>query len=106
MMNPALAAHAGYDANCAAMASFFVSETPLPQGIANGFVPNRRRRSNHPVVDANQPPTPREALLAAAARAVLAAMRDPLEHRELSGPATAALRLLESALEPYFPPHK
>gem|GEM_PF-5033778 len=57
------------------------------------------------MVDASQPPTPREALLAAAARAVLAAMRDPLEQRELSGPATAALRLLESALEPYFP-HK
>ena len=49
---------------------------------------------------------PREALLAAASRAVLAALREPLERRELSGPATAALRLLESALEPYFGPPK
>jgi hypothetical protein len=49
---------------------------------------------------------PREALLAAASRAVLAALREPLERRELSGPATAALRLLESALEPYFGPTK
>ena len=43
----------------------------------------------------------REALLAAAARAVLAALRDPLEQRRLTGPAIAALRLLETALEPY-----
>lgn len=49
------------------------------------------------------PPSPREALLAAASRAVLAALRDPLEQRTLSAPATAALRLLESAVEPYFP---
>ena len=49
---------------------------------------------------------PREALLAAASRAVLAALREPLEQRELSSPATAALRLLESALEPYFGPPK
>jgi hypothetical protein len=41
-------------------------------------------------------------LLAAAARAVLAVFREPLEQRTLGGPATAALRLLESALEPYF----
>jgi len=45
--------------------------------------------------------TPREILLAAAARAVLAAFRDPLERRALSAPATATLRLLETALEPY-----
>jgi hypothetical protein len=44
---------------------------------------------------------PRELLLAAAAGAVLAAFREPLEHRHLSAPATAALRLLETALEPY-----
>ena len=43
----------------------------------------------------------REALLAAAARAVLAALREPLEQRRLTGPAIAALRLLETALEPY-----
>jgi hypothetical protein len=43
----------------------------------------------------------REILLAAAARAVLAAFREPLEQRQLSAPATATLRLLESALEPY-----
>lgn len=47
-------------------------------------------------------PTPREALLAAAARAVLAAFREPLEQKRLSAPATAALRLLETALDPYF----
>jgi hypothetical protein len=44
---------------------------------------------------------PRELLLAAAARAVLAAFREPLEQKKLSGPATATLRLLETALEPY-----
>jgi hypothetical protein len=43
----------------------------------------------------------REILLAAAARAVLAAFREPLEQRELSAPATASLRLLETAVEPY-----
>jgi hypothetical protein len=46
---------------------------------------------------------PREILLAAAARAVLAAFRDPLEQRRLSPPATATLRLLETALDPYRP---
>jgi uncharacterized OsmC-like protein len=45
--------------------------------------------------------TPRELLLAAAAQAVLAAFREPLEQRRLSAPATATLRLLETALEPY-----
>ena len=52
---------------------------------------------------------PREILLAAAARAVLAAFREPLEKRRLSAPATATLRLLETALEPYRlepPPEK
>lgn len=55
--------------------------------------------------------TPRELLLAAAARAVLAAFREPLEQQRLATPATATLRLLETALEPYqldpplsFPP--
>lgn len=48
--------------------------------------------------------SPRELLLAAAARAVLAAFREPLERKRLSPPATATLRLLESALEPYEPP--
>ena len=46
---------------------------------------------------------PRELLLAAAARAVLAAFREPLEHKRLAAPATATLRLLETALEPYRP---
>jgi len=46
---------------------------------------------------------PREILLAEAARAVLASFRDPLEQRRLSAPATATLRLLETALEPYGP---
>ena len=44
---------------------------------------------------------PREILLAAAARAVLAVFREPREERRLSSPATATLRLLETALEPY-----
>ena len=44
---------------------------------------------------------PRELLLAAAARAVLAAFREPLEQTRLGAPATATLRLLETALEPY-----
>jgi hypothetical protein len=44
---------------------------------------------------------PREILLAAAARAVLAAFREPLEQQRLTSPATATLRLLETALEPY-----
>ncbi len=44
---------------------------------------------------------PREILLAAAARAVLVAFREPLEQRQLTAPATATLRLLETALEPY-----
>jgi hypothetical protein len=43
----------------------------------------------------------RELLLAAAARAVLAAFREPLERKSLSPPANATLRLLETALEPY-----
>jgi hypothetical protein len=46
---------------------------------------------------------PRELLLAAAARAVLAAFREPLEQKRLTAPATATLRLLETALEPYRP---
>ena len=46
---------------------------------------------------------PRELLLAAAARAVLAAFREPLEQKRLAPPATATLRLLETALEPYRP---
>jgi hypothetical protein len=45
----------------------------------------------------------RELLLAAAARAVLAALRQPLEEKRLSPPADASLRVLESALEPYPP---
>ena len=50
---------------------------------------------------------PREILLAAAARAVLAAFREPLETRSLPGAATATLRLLETALEPYrLDPHE
>lgn len=43
----------------------------------------------------------REILLAAAAKAVLAALRGPLEERRLPGPAIATLRVLETALEPY-----
>jgi hypothetical protein len=47
--------------------------------------------------------SPREILLAAAARAVLAAFREPLERKRLSAPATATLRVLEAALELYGP---
>jgi hypothetical protein len=45
--------------------------------------------------------SPREILLAAAARAVLAAFREELEARRLPAAATATLRLLETALESY-----
>jgi hypothetical protein len=45
--------------------------------------------------------SPREILLAAVARAVLAAFREELEERRLPAAATATLRLLETALEPY-----
>lgn len=48
--------------------------------------------------------SPREVLLAAAARAVLAAFRDPLEEKRLPAPATATLRVLEAALELYAEP--
>lgn len=48
--------------------------------------------------------SPREILLAASARAVLAAFREPLEHKRLSAPATATLRVLEAALELYAEP--
>jgi hypothetical protein len=43
----------------------------------------------------------REILLAAAAHAVLATFRDSLEARCLPVAATATLRVLETALEPY-----
>lgn len=43
----------------------------------------------------------RELLLAAAARAVLSAFREPLEKKRLTPSANATLRLLETALEPY-----
>ena len=45
----------------------------------------------------------RERLLAAAARAVLAEFRKPLEKRELPVHAIAALRLLQTAVEAYSP---
>ncbi|HEV2867118.1 MAG TPA: hypothetical protein VGX37_11450 [Allosphingosinicella sp.] len=48
--------------------------------------------------------SPRELLLAAAARAVLAAFREPLEQKRLSAPSTATLRVLEAALELYADP--
>lgn len=44
---------------------------------------------------------PREILLAAAARAVLAAFREPLARHSLPTPAAATLRLLETALDLY-----
>jgi len=43
----------------------------------------------------------REEVLVTASRAVLAALRGPLETRDLPPPALAALRLLETALERY-----
>lgn len=48
--------------------------------------------------------SPREMVLAAAARAVLAAFRDPLERQRLPAPARASLRVLEAALELYAEP--
>lgn len=45
----------------------------------------------------------RELLLAAAARIVLAAFREPLEEGLLTPPANAALCVLEAALDPYPP---
>ncbi len=83
---------------------YFRVRNAASEGIANGFAPAERPRSALPLVDATPPVAPREALLAAAGRAVLAAFRSPLEQRTLTGPETAALRLLESALEPYFNP--
>jgi hypothetical protein len=52
-------------------------------------------------VKEHDPYSPREILLAAAAQAVLAALRGQLEERRLPGPAIATLRVLETALEPY-----
>lgn len=43
----------------------------------------------------------REILLAAAARAVIAAFREPAEQKRLTPAADASLRLLEGALQPY-----
>ncbi len=45
--------------------------------------------------------TAREILLAAAARAVLSVLREPVEQRRLSPTAIATLRVLEAALDPY-----
>ena len=45
--------------------------------------------------------SPREILLAAAARAVLAAFREPLEQKRLPAPAAATLRLLGAGLGPH-----
>ena len=45
----------------------------------------------------------RELLLAAAARTVLAAFREPVEESRLTPRANAALRVLEAALDPYPP---
>ena len=68
-------------------------------------MPDPAARSQAVTPTPSDPPTfaPRELLLAAAARAVLAAFRDPLEQKRLAAPATATLRLLETALEPYRP---
>ena len=45
--------------------------------------------------------SPRELLLAAAARAVLAAFREPRARQRLPAPAAATLQILETSLEPY-----
>ena len=68
-------------------------------------MPDPAARSQAVTPDPPDPSTfaPRELLLAAAARAVLAAFREPLEQKRLAAPATATLRLLETALEPYRP---
>lgn len=51
-----------------------------------------------------QPYSPREVLLAAAARAVLAAFQEPLGQKRLSTAATGALRVMEAALDLYAEP--
>ncbi len=48
-----------------------------------------------------KPPPSDPQLLVAAARAVLAIFQEQLDKQQISGPAAAALRLLEAALEPY-----
>jgi len=50
------------------------------------------------------PYSPREILLAAAARAVLTAFHGPIEQKRLSPSATATLRVLEAALQLYAEP--
>lgn len=45
--------------------------------------------------------TPRETLLVTAARAVLASFRERLDEKRLSSNEAAALRLLDTALDPY-----
>lgn len=65
--------------------------------------PDPRSRAVTPAGPGSDAYSPRELLLAAAAKAVLAAFRGPLEQQRLSAPATATLRLLETALEPYRP---
>jgi hypothetical protein len=65
--------------------------------------PDARSRAVTPGPPDPEDYAPRELLLAAAARAVLAAFREPLEQKRLTAPATATLRLLETALEPYRP---
>ena len=80
--------------------SFRPEDADAPAPAAD---PDRRSRAVTPEGLASDAFSPRELLLAAAARAVLAAFREPLEKRLLSKPATATLRLLETALEPYRP---
>jgi hypothetical protein len=76
----------------------------LSRQISTRPVPRNDLRAGGPMTVENSRMggySPRELLLAAAARAVLAAFREPLEKKRLTPPANATLRLLETALEPY-----
>jgi hypothetical protein len=49
----------------------------------------------------NKSPPSDPQLLVAAARAVVATFQEAMEKKQIPGSASAALRLLEAALEPY-----
>ncbi len=81
---------------------------PPQEDIAHAFCLCREipfRSSNRPrrgwPAPMSKPPPSDPQLLVAAARAVLAIFQEQLDRQQISGPAAAALRLLEAALEPY-----
>jgi hypothetical protein len=81
---------------------------PHPEDIAHALYLCREisfrsssRRHEPQVPPMTKPPPSDPQLLVAAARAVLAIFQEQLDKQQISGPAAAALRLLEAALEPY-----